>query len=573
MSERSASVALTLTGTAEAEAGLGTVREGLRGIGDAAEGTSARLKGLGDSAPAAVKAMTLDPSSKRSWNELAADLAKIDPAFAKIGEEGSKVVNVMRVMENAKGPGAIRVAALAAEQSVEKLRETIQKLAQTQGAEGAVKQLTAAVEDLDKAITKNVKRAGEQQDSLEAVKAQATLSAKGFESLTSSAGSLEGMLGKMADSQSKVSQSMAKGAFAVIALAAAFKMGYEAGEKLVEVLPKLKKLDLSEFFARWAVGISAGEMALEKFNIRNQSAIGIANQHRMALENARETLDKLVPAFGNHTKAQAEAAESTRVFNEYIQKVIVSGEPLEKVIKGNERAIVAWANGIRETDGNLGRLTQIQLDAVKAAEKHVAAMEKLKGATQEAYEKQLDKATESLKKLREETDKIVQASEKEAASLERQIRAAKQAGASREELAELYEKYEEAVMKGIEAERKATTEGTKIRDELKKTADAIRERTAADEAGARAGAETLAQMTARSIEQAKATESEKAHTQAVSEGASVSQKARANWESLTGVTAQATAEARRNAAEIAEANRQYAAFNRQIEEINRRLGD
>lgn len=563
MSERSASVALTLTGTAEAEAGLGTVREGLRGIGDAAEGTSARLKGLGDSAPAAVKAMTLDPSSKRSWNELAADLAKIDPAFAKVGEEGSKVVNVMKIMENAKGPGAIRVAALAAEQSVEKLRETIQKLAQTQGAEGAVKQLTAAVEDLDKAITKNVKRAGEQQDSLEAVKAQATLSAKGFESLTGAAGSLEGMLGKMADSQSKASQSIAKGAFAVIALAAAFKGGYEAGEKLVELVPRLKKLDMSEVFASWIVGISKSQMETEKFNIVNRSAIGIANQHRMALEGARETLDRLVPSFASHTKAQTEAAESTKAFNEYIQKVTASGEPLEKVIKGNERAIVAWANGIRETDGNLGRLTQSQLDAVRAAEKHVKSLDKLKEATQEAYEKQLGKALETIRKLREETEKIVQASDKEAAALERQIRAAKQAGASREELAELYEKYEEAVRKGADAEKKLVEESEKVGEEARKTADAIRERTAADEAGARAGAETLAQMgerTAAAVKEQEAvksgTEAEKAHTQAVSDGVSVSEKARTNWEKLTGAKAGATAEARRAAAETAELNKQ-----------------
>lgn len=164
-----------------------------------------------------------------TFKELATDIKAVGKESIGVTEGVAKVDAALAKLAKAPDtPMALARATAKVKVEVDELRAALEK---TPASAEKMKAITAALAQADAAMQRSIVRAGKLGEANEEVKQKMGLTAKGAESLGNSFGSLDGIMGKMGDSSSAVSQGIAKVGFSVMAAATAFEFGYSAGEK------------------------------------------------------------------------------------------------------------------------------------------------------------------------------------------------------------------------------------------------------------------------------------------------------------------------------------------------------
>lgn len=476
----------------------------------------------------------LGPAGEKAGKDLEKGLDGASDAMQELKVRNDALVATLEKIDSADAAGAYgkmgRLAALAAVQLDE-----LKNAAQRAGVEGteAGRRLEDGMKKADVAIDKASKSAAKFRDVAGDMKTRADFAAKGAESLASSVGSVDGILGKMADSSSGAANRLATLGFQLTAIIAVFKLAYEAGVKFREMFPTLaKKMDLSEPIARFLTGIDMSDRKLKDWNVTAQSNIGKHNEMKMAVENSTEALFAGVPAFAAQKKASEEAGAQTKLFEQALAGWVKRGDDLTKTARDNYKAITEWADSVKAADGNLGRLTDKAREMVKVAEDQKRKVEEWGKATEEAYKKALKLADEKIAKAKKEAEETSKASDAEIAAYEKEIKAAKMAGESREVIRALEEKMLEAIERGTEARREAAKVEEEQLDGIRKLAGARGEATAAEDEAARATRDSIAAEQDKARALAETTAMLALQRQAWQNQDSVAQKAGENHQKL-----------------------------------------
>lgn len=164
-----------------------------------------------------------------TFKELATDIKAVGKESVGVTDGVAKVGAALEKLAKAPDtPMALARATAKAKVEIDELRAALEK---TPASAEKMKAITAALAQADAAMQKSIARAGKLGEAQEEVKQKMGLTAKGAESLGNSFNSLDGIMGKMADSSSAASQNIAKIGFSMMAAATAFKLGYDAGTK------------------------------------------------------------------------------------------------------------------------------------------------------------------------------------------------------------------------------------------------------------------------------------------------------------------------------------------------------
>lgn len=168
------------------------------------------------------------------FKALAADVKSVGDVSNGVNDGMQRVDAALQKLANARDtPMAIARAVAKLKVETEDLRAELER---TPASAERMKAIEAALARADAAMTNSIARAGKLKESQEEVAQKMGLTAKGAEALGSSFGSLQGILGKMADQSSSASQAIAKVGFSVLAVGEALQFGYESGTKFNQFL-------------------------------------------------------------------------------------------------------------------------------------------------------------------------------------------------------------------------------------------------------------------------------------------------------------------------------------------------
>lgn len=287
-------------------------------------------------------------------------------------------------------PIALAKAVAKAKLEVDDLRAALDK---TPVSAERMKAISAALEQAESAMQGAIERAGKLKESQEEVAQQMGLTAKGAESLGNSFGSLDGVLGKMADSSSKASQNVAKVAFSVLAAGQAFKLGYEAGESFRKGLEAIGVTlpDLSDKAGALVLTIESMVRGYEKAELVESAAMNRARQIialREAQAKSELALAKAIAASGVEWKsADAEREKVMQKINaieQILSRASKSEEAYRKTIAQNAPVLAEVAEQANRYGIALGAVAPRTSAAAKAAEEFIAKQKEMAAAVPEA---------------------------------------------------------------------------------------------------------------------------------------------------------------------------------------------
>lgn len=242
--------------------------------------------------------------------------AEAQQSLAGIGSEGEKVSGRLAALDKLwDSPARLGKAAALAKLDLENLSQSVEK------AGRMTPELARHFEDAGKKIDAAAGRARAFGDVAGDLRTKGDLAAKGFEAAASSAGSLEGILGNLKDTGSQGQQKLADMGFAAIGMAAAFKMGYDAGKQLDEGLKsvgvniaKLFELNPTGFFAD--LGLAMGKVIpIGDANTKMLKEMSSATSQFAGLMDPLPTrINPVIAALHAHQAAAAAAAEDAKRF-------------------------------------------------------------------------------------------------------------------------------------------------------------------------------------------------------------------------------------------------------------------
>lgn len=304
-------------------------------------------------------------------------VARVDAALAKLARAPDT-------------PLALAKATAKVKVEIDELRAALEK---TPASAEKMKAITAALAQADQAMQHSITRAGKLGEAQEEVKQQMGLTAKGAESLGNSFGSLDGIMGKMADSSSAVSQSVAKFGFSVMAAGQAFEFGYTQGEKFRTLMEEMgvKIPTASDAMADMVVDVDRWTSSVDQsvttgsvlkdtlFNlVTGTRGLGEAYRNtegpeRSSIARAREMIS-LREQQAKSERALADAmAKSGLVWKDanaereaVIAKLNAAELALSRVSSGEQ----SWGEAVRANTPELQKLRE-------EAEKHGIALEKV----------------------------------------------------------------------------------------------------------------------------------------------------------------------------------------------------
>lgn len=175
-------------------------------------------------------ALTPPPQAVSDWERFKSTVAELGPEFEDLKNEATQAINaVERLSTVADEPQRLGRAAGIAELGFLKTKDAIAKAASEGKKFGP--EVAAAMQHAEQAISKATLRSGELRDAMGDVRSRGDLAARSFESAAGAAGSLDGLLGKLKDTAGPTGQKFADLGFQVLAVGAAFDMGYSLGTK------------------------------------------------------------------------------------------------------------------------------------------------------------------------------------------------------------------------------------------------------------------------------------------------------------------------------------------------------
>ena len=294
-------------------------------------------------------------------------------ALRKMGEEGERAATALQRMEKASdSPRELQRTAALAEMEMNKLREAIDRARSSGQRIGA--DVGGAMDKAATGIRSANVRAAEMRDTLGDMKTRGDLAAKGFEATAGAAGSFEGILSRVIDTGGKTEQMMAKGAFAVLSLGAAFKMGHSAGEELRTTLQELgvplpdlsnKVANLATGLDRWIRGLKDAEL-VENTAVKRAREIIAAKEAQAKAENAAElAMEKALPGFKSTTDRQNELKAAIGAAAKAFEQITKAGLDWRKEVEANQAPLADLAKRIEEGKIKVSELPGPLRDAIE----------------------------------------------------------------------------------------------------------------------------------------------------------------------------------------------------------------
>jgi hypothetical protein len=407
-------------GQALDEAFSGRVLEAIDAAKQQAAGMNAELEKMGGQTPTKLdKVITALEKTEASSSDVWA-------ALRKMGDEGARAAVALERMQTAPLEQAARAAGIA-ELEMRDLRAAIDA-ARASGVQIGP-DVGVAMNLAGQSIASTTRRAGEMREVMGDLKARSDLATKGFEATAGAAGSLEGLLSQLTATGGETSKAIAETGFRVIALGAAFKLGYTEGEKARQVLVDLgvPLPDLSNRISEAYVNLEkfargAGEMPT-RMSAMSGSIVDVAMKlgllaagygqleqpESAAITRARELLALRDQQVASEAKLQAYYAQAGVAWKDGYQELeklhiaLAAGEDRLKKAAANEQAyrLELEANGKVYADliarsEELGISIEKEAGRVKAAGETWSASEEAK---KKATEEFASKAIESLAKV------------------------------------------------------------------------------------------------------------------------------------------------------------------------------
>ena len=255
-----------------------------------------------------------------TFKDLAADIKSVGKESVGVTEGVAKVGAALDKLKNAPDtPMALARATAKVKLEVDELRAALEK---TPASAEKMKAISAALAQADAAMEKSISRAGKLGEAQEEVKQKMGLTAKGAESLGNSFNSLDGIMGKMADSSSGAAQSIAKVGFSMMAAVTAFNFGYDAGTKFNKFLQEHgnileKVIDLQ---IREIDGLGSMKDLLSALPVAMNSALQAKQQLARETAATLDALEKEAGGWKDLDKVRAEAMQrATDISKRYNQ--------------------------------------------------------------------------------------------------------------------------------------------------------------------------------------------------------------------------------------------------------------
>jgi hypothetical protein len=384
------------------------------------------------------------------FKALAEDIKKVGTESVGVTEGVARVDAALAKLANAPDtPMALARATAKAKLEIDELRAALEK---TPASAEAMKSIGAALAKADQALESTIKRAGKLGEAQEEVKQRMGLTAKGAESLGNSFGSLDGIMGKMADSSSATSQAVAKLGFSVVAAGQAFKLGYETGEQFRKGLQAIGVTvpDLSDKMAKLVLATEELVRGYEKAELVESAAMNRARQI-IALKEAQAVAERALAS------AQAAAGVEWKNADAERQKVVDKLNAVEQILSRATKSEAEYGATIKANGPLL-------LELAKASGEHEIALSKVAPRTAAAAA-EAQKLADAEKKVSDSTPAATRAlTEQEAAMAAVQAELAKTAAA--------YDQVAEATNRRRAAEDAAANRTSKAPAEFKAIQDA-----------------------------------------------------------------------------------------------------
>jgi len=260
-----------------------------------------------------------------TFKELAADIKKVGTESVGVTDGVARVDAAMAKLASAPDtPGALAKAVAKARIEIEDLRVALEK---TPASAKKMEAIGVALAKADAAIAKATERAGRLKDATEEVGGRMQVAAKGAEALTGSFGSLQGILGKMADSTSASSQAFASLGFKALAAGEAFDFGYEKGQKINKFLEEhgnylAKAIDAT---TNWVAGLKSENEILTALPIAANATLRAKQALAAETQKTLEELQKEAGGWKDLDKVKRDALAQIDLITQRYRQVKQSG--------------------------------------------------------------------------------------------------------------------------------------------------------------------------------------------------------------------------------------------------------
>lgn len=353
-------------GQALDEAFSGRVLHAIDAAKQQAAGMNAELEKMGGQTPTKLdKVITAlektEQASAGTWDVL-----------RKLGEEGARAAAAMEKLgRTSDEPTRLGRAAGVAELEVRKLADAM--AAATRSGAKFGPDVAAALDKAQAQIKTATTRTGELRDAMGDVRTRGDLAARSFESAASSAGSLEGMLGKLKDTSGPLGQAIADTGFKVVALGTAFQMGVSEGKKLRGVLTEIgvPLPDLSDKMAGVVMRIDELVRGYQKAELVENAAVARAREIVAAKEaqgnaeyKAKQALESAIPGWQMAAEQQGQLRMAINAAAAALEGITKIGGDWRKEVEANQGPLTALAQRIAEGKVALSTLPQPLADAI-----------------------------------------------------------------------------------------------------------------------------------------------------------------------------------------------------------------
>ncbi len=299
-----------------------------------------------------------------TFKELADDIKAVGKESVAVTDGVARVDAALAKLAKAPDtPMALARATAKAKLEIDELRAALEK---TPASAEKMKAITAALAQADQAIEKSIARAGKLGEAQEEIKQKMGLTAKGAESLGNSFGSLDGIMSKMADSSSTLSQNIAKVGFSIMAAGQDFEFGYVKGSKFNNFIREhgnyLEKLiDLQ---IRQIDGLGSMSDLLSALPIKMNPVLKAHQANAAALAASTDQLKTLGIGFTT-LSAQTDAfTQKAAAMNTALMSAKRTGETWDSLLKVNGASIKALAEEATRLNIPLEKLPPVLQKAV-----------------------------------------------------------------------------------------------------------------------------------------------------------------------------------------------------------------
>lgn len=311
--------------------------------------------------------------------ELAADIKTVPAAATELEAAMTRAAAAVAKLSDPKlSPRALQRAVLDADIATEGLAEAMKKAQATGGPVSA--DMTAKVKGFEAAVVSANARAGVLRDRLADLRVKGDQAAQGFEKMSQYGGSATSMMQGLADSSTGLVGGFGKAALAAFGVVEAFKLGYEAGEKIREAWKAwfgTEMPNLTNWFVKLGTGVDNATGAFEKHGVVARSTIGIHNAHSQAITALTGEMTKLFPEWNKQDEAVKKLSAGATILDKLLKEMGADHRDLAKFGREHADTIVSIL-GPALAKGTLSYATMSaeQRIAMRAALDHINALGK-----------------------------------------------------------------------------------------------------------------------------------------------------------------------------------------------------